>query len=148
MSGYLLDTNILSASSPERVRLGAEFGEWLQARQDQLYLSVISVLEIEAGIGNLRRKGAKARAAALDQWLTETMRSYGTRILELDVTTARLAGAMADRVKAAGYKPELADVVIAATAEAHQLLILTANTRHFSATGVPHLNPFLTLPKA
>jgi len=38
-------------------------------------------------------------------------------------------------------------IVIAATAQVHQLLVLTANTRHFAATGVRHANPFEVLPE-
>jgi toxin FitB len=147
VTGYLLDTNVLSAVEPGRAGRSPEFAPWLETRSDRLYLSVISVIEIESGIRNLRRRGSTARASALDQWLAETVRSYGDRVLALDIAIARAAGAIVDRVKAAGQRPELADIVIAATAQVHQLLVLTANTKHFAATGVRHVNPYEVLPE-
>ena len=146
MTGYLLDTNVISALEPGRARRSPQLAQWLEARSDRLYLSVISAIEIEAGIRNLRRAHSLARAHALDAWLTETVQVYGDRILALDLTIARVAGMIADRVKATGRIPGLADVVIAATARVHDLLVLTAHSKDFAATGVSHLNPFQSLP--
>ena len=94
----------------------------------------------------MRRNASTARADALDAWLTETIQIYGDHILALDITIARAAGILVDRVKATGEHPGMADIVIAATAQVYDLLVLTANTRHFAPTGVRHANPLQRLP--
>jgi toxin FitB len=146
VNGYLLDTNIISALEPGRATQSPELAAWLEARSDRLYLSVISAIEVEAGIRKLRRKRSSGRAVALDAWLTETIQVFGDHVLALDVPVARAAGAIVERMKATGEHPSLADIVIAATAQVYNLLVLTANTRHFAPTGVPNANPLQRLP--
>lgn len=63
---YLLDTNVISADAPAKRRVGSDaFSAWLRAQADALYLSTITVAEIEAGIARAGRVGATVKAERL-----------------------------------------------------------------------------------
>ncbi|KGJ12743.1 hypothetical protein ATH84_103146 [Paracoccus versutus] len=142
---YLLDTNILSASAPTRRDAGAEaLAAWMRAHSDRLYLSTITIAEIEAGIARAVRIGASAKAPALRRWLAAVEHFHGSRILSFGIEEARHAGTILDRARA--HDPGFEDIAIAATAAAHGLTVLTANERHFAPLGVPYVNPMKELP--
>ncbi|MDF3856563.1 PIN domain-containing protein [Paracoccus pantotrophus] len=142
---YLLDTNILSASAPTRRDADAEaLAAWMRAQSDRLYLSAITVAEIEAGIARAVRIGASAKAPALRRWLAAIEHFYASRILAFGIDEARQAGVILDRARA--HDPGFEDIAIAATAAAHGLTVLTANERHFAPLGVPYVNPMKDLP--
>ena len=111
-----------------------------------LYLSVITVAEIEDGIAKARREGAYRKADRLAAWLDTLLHLYSARILTLDITTARVLGVMADLARGSGQSPGFADLAIAATAQNHDLTLLTRNIRHFRGLGVRLNNPFEALP--
>lgn len=141
---YLLDTNILSASAPTRRDADAEvLAAWIRAHSDRLYLSAITIAEIEAGIARAVRIGASAKAPALRRWLAAIEHFYASRILAFGIDEARQAGAILDRARA--HDPGFEDIAIAATAVAHGLTVLTANERHFAPLGVPYANPLKEL---
>lgn len=142
MTGYLLDTNIVSAFAPGKKLASPRIAAWFERQADRLFLSVVSVIEIEAGIYKLRRTGASRRADDLWQWFGRILDIYGDRVIPLDTEIGRTAGAMAESVQAAGYSPGLADITIAATADVRRLTVLTRNMRHFAPIGVPVLDPF------
>lgn len=81
------------------------------------------------------------RAARLEQWLENLLSEFGEKVLPIDVATARTAGNMEDLSTARGRNPGLSDILIAATAVRHDLVVLTANSRHFEALGAAHFNP-------
>ncbi|MBT0779233.1 PIN domain-containing protein [Paracoccus sp. pheM1] len=142
---YLLDTNILSASAPSRRDADAEaLAAWMRAQSDRLYLSAITIAEIEAGIVRAVRIGASSKAPALRRWLAAVEHFYARRILPFGIDEARQAGAILDRARA--HDPGFEDIAIAATAAAHGLTVLTANERHFAPLGVPYANPLKELP--
>ena len=142
---YLLDTNILSASAPTRRDADAEaLAAWMRAQSDRLYLSAITIAEIEAGIARAVRIGASAKAPVLRRWLAAVEHFYASRILAFGIEEARQAGAILDRARA--HDPGFEDIAIAATAAAHGLTVLTANERHFAPLGVPYANPLKKLP--
>jgi toxin FitB len=120
----------------------------MDAHSASLFLSVVTVAEIEDGIAKLRREGATRKSSDIGEWLEVVLHLYGDRILAFDIPTARIAGALADRTRAQGQAPGFADIVIAATAHQHQLTILSRNVRHFGPLGVPVLDPFAALPSA
>ena len=68
MNGYLVDTNVLSAGAPGRRSDQAEVLAWMERRTDALFLSVITVTEIEAGIARAMREGATRKADSLRAW--------------------------------------------------------------------------------
>lgn len=148
MTGYLLDTSVLSAFAPERRPASPEFSDWIAAQGEAqtLYLSSITVAEVEKGIQKLLRSGGVARAERLTHWLNSLLSVFGDRILAVDAHVARVAGAIEDMAVANGRHPGLADVLIAATAKLHHLHLLTANSRHFEPLGIKHSNPFEKLP--
>ena len=106
----------------------------------------ITIAEIEQGICKLRRAGGRERADHLEKWLDALLDDGSERILPLDARTGRIAGALSDKALAAGRHPGFADVAIAATAIAHDLVLLTCNGKHFEPLGVPFVDPIERLP--
>lgn len=142
---YLLDTNIVSADAPSKGKVGlTAFATWVRAHGDQLYMSAVTVAEIEAGIARAVRIGATAKAQRLRRWLAAVEHFYSGRILAFGVEEAREAGAILDRARA--HDPGFEDIAIAATAAVRGFTILTANERHFAPLGVPLINPLSQLP--
>ena len=132
---FLIDTDVLSAlrrrdRHPEMVR-------WLQAqRTADLYLSAVTVGEIERGIARQQRR-APSFARELSLWLDRVLAWYADRILDVDVPTARRWGRLSGDL---GH--DRADLIIAATALEHGLTVVTRNVKHFEPTGVPVFNPY------
>ncbi len=143
---YLVDTNVISAGSPAKAGAAADVVAWMDAQSGALFLSAVTIAEIEDGIAKARREGAARKADSLAAWLATVLHLYGERVLPFDVDAARIAGALSDRARGQGQAPGFADIIIAATASRHQLTILTRNMRHFEPLGVPVLNPFECLP--
>lgn len=142
---YLLDTNIVSADAPAKREVGHRvLAAWLRAHGDHLFISSVTVAEIEAGIARATRIGAVTKAGQLRRWLSAVEHLYAGRILSFGIEEARHAGAILDRARA--HDPGFEDIAIAATAAAHGFTILTANERHFAPLGVPVVNPLRQLP--
>jgi predicted nucleic acid-binding protein len=146
--GYLLDTNAVSILAPSAVpRAGAAsaraaaFRAWVRRHGDALFLSVITLAEIQAGISRLERKGAAKRAADLSHWLSAILELYQSRTIPLAAGAALETGRMLDRAMAAGDAPGFEDAAIAATAFVNDLTVVTANERHFKHFGVSFISP-------
>lgn len=118
----------------------------MDAQSASLFLSVVTIAEVEDGIAKLSREKATRRSKDLAQWLEAVLHLYSDRILTFDMPTARLAGALSDRARGQGHAPGFADIIIAATARHYALTILSRNVRHFEPLGVPVLDPFGELP--
>jgi len=142
---YLLDTNIVSTDAPTKRRMGLDgFSDWALEHSEHLYISTITIAEIETGIARAARIGASTKAGQLRQWLAVVEHFYADRILSFGIDEAREAGAILDRARA--HKPGFEDIAIAATAAVRRFTILTANERHFAPLGVAFLNPSRRLP--
>jgi toxin FitB len=147
MPGYLLDTNALSTLAPPRVpqRAAAShataFRTWVREHDEDLFVSVVTLAEIQAGISRLERKGATRRAADLAHWLSAILELYQSRTLPLAARVALETGCMLDRAMGAGAAPGFEDAAIAATAAIHGLTVVTANGRHFKHFGVAFISP-------
>jgi predicted nucleic acid-binding protein len=148
MPGYLLDTNVLSILAPPAVpRAGAASDRatsvraWIRGHSDALFLSVVTLAEIQAGISRLERKGAAKRAADLSHWLSAILELYQSRTLPLASSAALETGRLLDRAMAAGGAPGFEDAAIAATAVVNGLTVVTANERHFKHFGVTFISP-------
>src|SRR5216684_2284904 len=137
---YLVDTNVISAAAPSRP-VSPALIEWMDAHSASLFLSVVTVAEIEDGIAK-----ARSKSVDLSAWLELVLHLYGDRVLAFDRATARIAGAISDRARGLGQTPGLADIIIAATAEHHGLTILSRNLRHFEPLGVAVIDPFTSMP--
>ena len=144
MTGYLIDTNALSLLSNSKV--SPQFIDWLQAQQrkNALYASTITLQEIEKGIVKLERVkgGSLDKARRLRDWIEIVMADFQDRFLPVDVEVALVAGKLEGAMLARGLNIELADILIAATAQTHGLTVVTANTRDFEPLGVDCLAPF------
>ncbi|GLR45974.1 ribonuclease VapC [Mesorhizobium amorphae] len=142
---YLLDTNIVSADALTKKEVGLQpFADWLRKNNDHLYMSTVTVAEIEAGIAHAVRIGATTKTVRLRRWLAAVEQLYAGRILPFGIDEARHAGAIIDRARA--HDPGFEDIAIAATAAARGYMVLTANERHFQPLGVPWANPLKELP--
>ena len=131
---YLIDTDVLSAlRRPDR---NPEIVGWVSAqRAADLYLSVVTVGEIERGIARERTRNP-GFADRLGAWLDNLLRLYADRILPADTPVARRWGRLTG---AHGHGSP--DLLIAATALEHGLTVVTRNVRHFEPTGVAVLDP-------
>jgi predicted nucleic acid-binding protein len=142
---YLIDTNVISAAAPSRP-VAPALVAWMDSHSASLFLSAVTVAEIENGIAKSRREGATRKSADLAAWLETVLHLYGDRVLAFDAPTARIAGAMSDRARGQGHAPGLADIIVAATAQRHGLTILSRNLRHLAPLGVAVIDPFVKLP--
>ena len=132
---FLLDTDVLSAL--RRRERNPEIVRWVETqRAADLYISVVTVGEIERGITQQRPRHPSF-AGELALWLDRALAWYSDRILIVDAATARRWGQLSATLGHDG-----ADLLIAATALEHGLTVVTRNVRHFEPTGVPTLNPF------
>ncbi len=143
---YLVDTNVVSAGAPT-ARGAPELVNWMDAHSASLFVSVVTVSEIVAGIAKVRREGGSRKAAHLAAWLDALLHLYGDRVLPIDTAVAQFAGQLSDLARAKGRPPGFADIAIAATARRHGLTILSRNFKHFEPLGVPVLDPFSDLPQ-
>lgn len=143
---YLLDTSVVSTFAPGKPRLSGEIETWFRARDEALHLSSITVAEIEQGVCKLRRAGGVERAQRLTTWLDRLLETFDDRVIHVDTEIGRAAGRLSDAATAFGAHPGLADVLIAATAQSRDLLLLTRNGRHFDPLGVAHADPFVAPP--
>ena len=132
---FLLDTDVLSAL--RRRERNPELARWVGTqRTTDLYLSVVTVGEIERGIMRQQRRDTGfARELAI--WLDRLLDWYGERVLPVDTATARRWGRLS-----ATLGQNSADLLIAATALEHGLTVVTRNVRHFEPTGVAVVGTF------
>ena len=133
---FLLDTNVVSEVRKPRPH-GAVLS-WLRERQEQqLFISAVSLGEIQRGIERIRRQDA-ARAQVFELWLDGVLGAY--QVLPMDTACFREWGRLMDQ-KHDGLSE---DGMIAATARVHGLIVVTRNERDFKHFDVPILNPFKT----
>ncbi|HXY58824.1 MAG TPA: type II toxin-antitoxin system VapC family toxin [Methylocystis sp.] len=133
MRSWLLDTNVISMLSPSRAEAPALFLDWLERMdgEGRVFVSVVTIHEIEKGIALLERNGATAKAASLKVWLAGLVSTYGDKIIGVGALEAALAGRLEAKAISVGYDPGMADAIIAGIAKAHDLCIITRNTKHF-----------------
>lgn len=131
---YLLDTNIVSELRKPKPH-GAVLA-WLQGVDElQLHLSAVTIGEIQAGIEITREQDA-AKAAEIETWLAQVAAAYN--VLPMDAAAFRIWAQLMHRQSDTLYE----DAMIAATAKAHGLTVVTRNVADFKKFGVALLNPF------
>jgi len=136
---FLLDTNVVSEL--RKVGSGkadARVVAWAQSVDAAaLYLSAISLLELELGVLQIERLDP-AQGAMLRAWLDgQDAPAFAGRILAVDAHVARSCA----RLHVPDPRAER-DALIAATALTHGMIVVTRNTADFDATGVALLNPW------
>jgi predicted nucleic acid-binding protein len=142
MINYVADTTIVSALSPLGGRLSDQQKAWALENERFWCLPTIVIMEIEQGVHKLARLGSTRKIVLVSAWMNRLLRNFSDRIVDLDLASARRAGAISDDLIAKGRHPGLADVLIAAIADVRGMTVLTRNVRHFEATGVAALDPF------
>ena len=128
---FLCDTNVISELM--RPQPQPEVRRWLEA-QDGLFLSVLTLEELHFG---LARKDLAKKRAWLDRFVAARC-----EVLPIDASIAIRAGQMRGVFAKAGQVRTQADLLIAATAWAHDCILATRNTRDFEGTSIPLFNPF------
>jgi predicted nucleic acid-binding protein len=145
-SGFLLDTNVVAVTAPDRrpVALPEKLAAraWIVANQPFVFLPATAVAEVAAGIGWKEAGGATRYASRLAAWLTAVLDAYPDRVLAFDAEAALHARVLTARSRQAGIEPGFADLTIACIARAHGLAVATRNLRHFLPMGVPAVDPF------
>lgn len=134
---YLLDTNVVSELRKTK-RADKNVTAWANGVPTAgLFLSVITVLEIETGILSVERRDP-LQAALLRAWLEgQVLPAFADRILPVDTAVARCCA----KLHVPDRRSER-DALIAATALVHGLTVVTRNTGDFEGTGVEWLNPW------
>ncbi len=140
---YLLDTNVISELRKARFgKADKNVVTWANSvSAARLFLSVITVLELETGVLLLERRDP-AQGAVLRSWLNlHVLPAFSDRILVIDTAVAQCCAKLhvpdprADR-----------DAIIAATASVHGMTVVTRNIDDFKPTGVEILNPWNLYP--
>lgn len=133
---FLIDTNIISEVR-KRDRCDAAVAAWWAAvAEDDLWLSALVVGEIRNGVELARRRDPR-KAAVLETWLSDVISGFGDRVLPVDATVAEEWG----RMNAIRPVPVI-DALLAATAKANDLTLVTRNDANVAGLGIEVLNPF------
>lgn len=134
---FLYDTNVISVlRRPDKANpLVVNFSAGLAS--ERVFISAVSVMEIEYG-GLLLKRRDQRQSAILLQWLErKLLPEYSGRILDVTLDVARRCAAL-HVPNPQSYR----DAFIAATALVHGLTLVTRNTKDFVATGVKLINPW------
>ncbi len=131
---FLLDTNVVSEL--RRLRPHGAVLAWLRDVPDtDLHLSAVTLCELQAGV-EITREQDPAKAAEIEAWIERVAETYN--VVTMDARTfrswARLMHRRSDEL--------IEDAMIAATAQVHNLTVVTRNVRDFERFGVRTLNPF------
>lgn len=134
---YLLDTCVISElvkKSPRR-----QVVDWIDAQEEStLYLSALTIGELEKGIAKL---AASARKAKLATWVRRELAArFGGRLLPIDARVASRWGAITGESERRGRPLPVIDSLIAATALVHDLQVVTRNVDDFQRCGVACVN--------
>ena len=138
MSGYLLDTNVVSevVRSTPHLRVATFLME-----HDDLWLSSIVINELEYG---LQLMAYGQRRASLQDGLLGFIAEYEDRILPVERIGAEWAARFRAQAQRSGRTLDLGDALIAGTAKTHDLAVATRNVRDFGDLGVAVVNPWET----
>jgi len=134
---WLVDTNIFS--EPAKAKPDPKVVSWLRDHEPELYVSTITIGELRRGI---ERLPAGKRKTQLHAWLQSLCDCMKGRILSFNTSTAHVWGQLKAKWDKAGLNVPSLDSQIAATAQRHNLTLVTRNTSDFYLTGIKLLNPF------
>jgi toxin FitB len=136
LNRYLLDMNVVSEL--RKLRPHGAVLAWIEHLQaDQIYLSAVTIGELQTGV-ELTRRQNPAKAVEIERWVDQLAESF--QVLPMDTQCfrewARLMEGKTERL--------LEDVMIAATARIHRLIVATRNEKDFAPLAVQVVDPFRT----
>ena len=136
---YLLDTCLISELVKKEPNSAVV--NWLDEQDEQtLFLSVLNLGELQKGISKL---SDGARKDVLQSWVVlDLVERFTGRILDIDLETALCWVRIQGEAEQTGVKLPVMDSLIAATAAAHGLMIVTRNVRDMEKCGVKVCNPW------
>lgn len=137
---FLLDTNVISELRKPVGRAAPAVQAWGRRQlTSELFLSVVTVRELDIGVTRIERRD-RAQGEVLRRWLErDLLVAFADRILPIDLAAVRRAAVL----HVPDPRPER-DALIAATALAHGLVVVTRNTVDFRALGVELVDPWDT----
>jgi predicted nucleic acid-binding protein len=134
---FVLDTGVIAELRQGKFQPSPEVRAWAATQPgSQLFLSAITVLELEMGIQTLEQHHP-AQGSALRVWLTGVRTAFAGRILPFTEHTAPLCAALHTTHARAAR-----DAMIAATTLEHRMTLVTRHVAEFAGMGVPLLNPW------
>ena len=136
MSGHLLDTNAVSELTKDNPNPAVI--SYLNSLGDS-WLSVIVIQELELGIQLLPEGRRRNRLRA---WLAGLLDEFDGRVQPIEKQEADWAATFQARVRKSGGKLELGDALIAGTAAANDMTVVTRNVRDFDGLDVDIVNPW------
>lgn len=140
---YVLDTNVLSElRKATGGRADIRVTRWADGvLPEHLFLSVMTIMEVEKGTLLLQRRDP-VQAAMLRDWMDGyILPAFGNRIFAITTAIAQVCA----RLHVPDPQPER-DALIGATALVHRMTVVTRNVADFTPMGVPVLNPWDPLP--
>jgi predicted nucleic acid-binding protein len=138
---YLIDTNVISEARKARANPGVvAFLDAVDAANEPIYLSAITIGELRRGVELIRHRGDLDQATLLENWLTTVLSEFADRILAFDAEAAQVWG----RLRVPNPANAL-DKQIAAIALVNDLTIVTRNVADFEGAGLHLINPFRTV---
>ena len=138
MSGYLLDTNVVSELTKDNPNPAVI--NYLTS-QNAPWMSAIVIQELELGVQLLPEGRRRNRLRA---WLSDLLDEFDGRILPIERREAEWAAVLQARVRKSGGNLKLGDALIAGTAMANDMTVVTRNVRDFDGLGVDIVNPWET----
>jgi predicted nucleic acid-binding protein len=130
--GCLLDTNVLSAAAPDRrdvqdtAKQAARL--WIREHEGRLWLPVVAIGKIAAGVGEPEAAGATRHAAQLSTWLRGVLLAYHKRVLNHEVAEALCCRQMAFTAHRNGVQVGFADISAASIAVTNNLVVATGTS--------------------
>ena len=140
MSGFLVDTNLISELIKPKPE--PKVVKWIDATDEKLmFLSVLTIGEIRKGITLHPDSGRRVK---LEAWLASEVRArFEDRILPVDDAVAERWGLLTAKAKAEkNQKLPVIDGLLAATAQQHDLILVTRNVNDLAPTGIQLFNPW------
>lgn len=139
MSGWLLDTNVLSEL--RRPKPDVKVVAFVSAQSlDLLHVSVATFAEIRFGIESV---ADLSRRMELNDWLEHKLRPmFEDRVLEITEDIMLKWRLLVEVGRKRGHTFSQPDLIIAATALHHGLTVVSRDTSEYEAANVPVLNPW------